>query len=121
MDRSLGGRFVVTALRAAGVEVVAHDDVFGQDAPDVEWLAEAGRRGWIVLTKDSAIRRNPHELEMFRKAGVKVFALTRKDLAGPEMADIFVAAIPGMLKRAMTSAAPFIFSVSRRGEFTRVE
>lgn len=47
VDRSLGGKFVATALRAAGAEVVVHDDVFPQNATDVEWLAEAGLvAGW---------------------------------------------------------------------------
>lgn len=121
VDRSLGGKFVAAALRAAGAEVVVHDDVFAQNATDVEWLAEAGRRGWVVLTKDSAIRRNPHEKAMFRKARVRVFALSRKDLSGQEMAELFVKALLGMKKRAATITAPFLFSIARSGVFTRLE
>lgn len=105
----------------AGAEVVVHDDVFAQNATDVEWLAEAGRRGWVVLTKDSAIRRNPHEKAMFRDARVRVFALSRKDLSGQEMAELFVKALPGMKKRAATIKPPFVFSIARGGAFTRVE
>ncbi len=121
VDRSLGGKIVVDALKAAGASLVVHDDVFDQDTPDVDWLAEAGERGWVVLTKDSAIRRNPHEKAMYQKAGVRVFALTRRDLSGPEMAEIFVAALPGMRKRAEILEAPFIFSISRGGDFNRLE
>lgn len=121
VDRSLGGKFVVEALRAAGATVIVHDEVFSQDTPDVDWLAEAGRRGWVVLTKDSAIRRNPHEKTMFRAARVRVFALTRKDLSGLEMANLFVAALPGMLRRATAMAPPFVFSIARSGEFTRLD
>lgn len=112
---------VVEALRAAGAKVIAHDEVFVQNTPDVDWLAEAGRQGWIVLTKDSAIRRNPHERDMFRQARARVFALTRKDLSGQQMADIFVAALPGMEKRAANIEPPFLFTVSVAGEFTRVD
>jgi hypothetical protein len=36
-------------LRVAGATVVAHDECFEPDTPDEDWLAEAGRRGWIVL------------------------------------------------------------------------
>jgi len=121
VDRSLGGKLVVEALRQAGACVVAHDGVFDQNATDVEWLAEAGRRAWVVLTKDGAIRRNPHEKAMFRDAEVRVFALARRNLAGPEMAELFVAALPGMRKRAVAVPAPFVFSVSRRGEFRRLD
>lgn len=121
IDRSLGGRLVVQALRAAGAEIVVHDEVFAQDTPDVEWLAEAGRRGWVVLTKDSAIRRNPHERQMYREHHVRVFALTRKDLSGPEMADLFVRALPGMLRRVRATEPPFVYSIARNGDFTRLD
>lgn len=121
VDRSLGGKWVVEALRAAGAQVVVHDDVFDQNALDVEWLAEAGRRGWVVLTKDSAIRRNQHEKAMFREARVRVFALARKDLSGQEMADLFASAMEGMRKRAANIAPPFVFSISRNGDFKRLD
>lgn len=121
VDRSLGGKWVVEALRAAGARVVVHDEMLPQDAKDVEWLAEAGRRAWVVLTKDSAIRRNPHEKAMFRTAGVRVFALARKDLSGPEMANLFVAALAGMHRRAATIDPPFVFSISRNGDFKRLD
>ncbi len=84
----------------------------------------AGRsrpRGWVVLTKDSAIRRNPHEKAMFRNARVRVFALSRKDLSGQEMAELFVKALPGMRKRAASIMPPFVFSIARGGAFTRLE
>lgn len=121
IDRSLGGKLVVDALRAAGAEMIAHDDVFDQATPDEDWLAEAGRRNWTVLTKDSRIRRNPLERAAYRDAGVRVFALTRKDLSGSEMADIFINALPGMLRRAGVVPPPFVFSISRGGDFTRLD
>jgi predicted nuclease of predicted toxin-antitoxin system len=121
VDRSLGGKLVVQALQAAGVEVVVHDNVFGQNTPDQDWLAVAGKRGWVVLTKDSAIRRNPLERETYRAANARVFALTRKDLLGTEMAEIFVRALPGVLRRIETTPPPFVFSISRKGEFVRLD
>ncbi len=120
VDRCLGGKLVVEALRMAGAQVVVHDDVLPQDTPDVEWLAEAGLRNWIVLTKDSAIRRNPHEKAMFLEARVRVFSLARKNLSGKEMADLFAATLSGMRKRAATIHPPFVFSISRTGTFRRL-
>ena len=61
VDRSLG-RQIVIDLRAAGFVVEEHSAHFADDAPDSEWLGEAGRRGWVVLTKDKAVRRNALEL-----------------------------------------------------------
>jgi hypothetical protein len=61
VDRSLGGRIVVDALRAAGETAHAHDEHFAADTPDADWLSEVGKRGWVVLTKDKEIRRNQLE------------------------------------------------------------
>ena len=73
VDRSLGGKLVVEAMRTASAQVVAHDDVFDQNATDVEWLAEAGRRERVVLTKDSDIRHHTFEKVMLRDAASCVF------------------------------------------------
>jgi len=120
IDRSLGRKHVAAALREAGAQVLLHDDLFDQHTSDVEWLHQAGRQGWAVLTKDSAIRRNPLERQMVEAASVRMFALTQKGLTGDEMASIFSAALPGMRKRLNSHAPPFVFSISRGGEFTRL-
>ena len=121
LDASLGGKLVAQALRAAGAAVILHNEVFVPGTPDIEWLAEAGRRGWIVLTKDEAIRRNPLEKQMFCEHRVRVFVLTRKNLRGEEMARIFATALRGILKRARGIPPPFMFSIASSGTFTRLE
>jgi len=73
IDRSLGTKIVVD-LRAAGFHVEEHSAHFANDAPDVEWLGEAGRRGWVVLTKDKAVRRNALELAAILASGVACFS-----------------------------------------------
>lgn len=120
VDRSLGRVHVVEALRAAGADVRAHDDCFPQNATDVEWLETAGRRGWVVLTKDDAIRRHPHEREMIEAANVRAFVLTRQNLSGPEMAEIFVAALPQIRRRCASTTPPFICALARNGTLTRL-
>lgn len=66
IDRSLGKYTVANALRANGANVEIHDDRFPVDAPDVVWLNEIGRFGWIVLSKDERIRRRSHEITALR-------------------------------------------------------
>jgi hypothetical protein len=56
VDRSLGRHIIPNALRDAGALVELHDDHFSQDAKDQVWLAEVGKRGWVVLTKDKRLR-----------------------------------------------------------------
>ena len=50
-------------------EVVHLRDRFSQDTPDVEWMQQlADESGWIILSGDVAIGRNPHEVEAWKAA-----------------------------------------------------
>lgn len=73
VDRSLGARKVVDALRAAGARVESHAEHFDADAPDEDWLMQAGRNGWVVLTKD-ALQERPIELQALAAARVRAFS-----------------------------------------------
>jgi predicted nuclease of predicted toxin-antitoxin system len=97
VDRSLGRR-IIDSLRAAGFQVEAHADHFVDDAPDVVWLGEAGRRGWVVLTKDKAVRRNELEFQAIMTSEVACFSLGHGNLKSEQMAEAFVTARPGMEK-----------------------
>jgi hypothetical protein len=121
IDRSLGRKQVAQALRESGARVEVHDDHFPQTTPDVEWLAEVGRRGWVVLSKDERIRRNRIEREALEAARVRAFFLTQQDITGQEMAELFSNALSGMTRRAVSEPAPFIFTISRSGKFLRVK
>src|SRR5262249_5105997 len=61
IDRSLGRKKVPDALRAAGLDVRVHDELFPQATEDVVWLTEAAAKRWVVVTRDDRIRYN--ELE----------------------------------------------------------
>lgn len=59
--------------------------------PDLEWLSIAGRRGWIVVTRDRRIRTRPAELRAFVEHGVRVVWIGGKqDRASRELATVFL-------------------------------
>lgn len=118
VDRSLGAVDVPRALRAAGAKVEVHDDHFGQDTEDAEWLGDVGARGWIVLTKDARIQRHPLEMKALMAAGVGAYILTTVGVTGTEMAEILVKALPKMIRQVETRQRPFVATVSRSGEIT---
>jgi hypothetical protein len=115
VDRSLGRGLVVAALRDAGETVQAHDDHFPQDTADADWLTEVGRRGWVVLTKDKDIRRNPLEHGALVRANVACFMLGRGDLTARAMADTFIRALPLMRRVLRRFEVPLAASVSLGG------
>src|SRR5438876_11762880 len=95
-DANLGRRVVPDALRAAGEEVKVHDDCFPAGTFDSVWLREVGKKGWVILTKDSRIRYRRNEMEALLSSGARSFVLVSRNLPGTEMAKIFVRALPGM-------------------------
>ncbi|WP_437876079.1 hypothetical protein [Sorangium sp. So ce513] len=119
VDRSLGRGLVVEALRAANLDVHAHDDHFAQNTPDAEWLVEVGRRGWVVLTKDKNIRVNALERLALLRANVACIMLGRGDLTAPAMAQIFIDALPLIQRVLRRFALPLAVSLSS-GKSVRV-
>jgi predicted nuclease of predicted toxin-antitoxin system len=115
LDRALGSRYVAQALNAAGATVEIFDPYFPQDCPDTVWLPEISQRGWIILTKDDKIGRNPLEQIAIAQSNAKVFILAVGNLTGREMGDIFAQALPKMEKLAQSHRAPFIARVYEGG------
>jgi hypothetical protein len=120
IDRSLGSQFVRAALTDAGATVEIHDDHFAPDEKDVVWLGEAGRRSWVVLTKDARIRRRTLERQALIAAAVHAFFMGNASRTGPLMAKAFVSALPAMLHAIKGAAGPIWMSVHADGRLTRL-
>ncbi len=114
VDRSLG-RKIVNDLRAAGFQIEEHETLFADNAPDDEWLGEAGRRGWVVLTKDKAVRRNALELAAILASQVACFSLANGNLSAVQMAKAFLTARPRMEKALRRFLPPITASVTKTG------
>jgi hypothetical protein len=84
----------------------------------VDWLAAAGENGWLVLTKDDHIRFRDNEKAAVHAAKVRLFALTRGNMSGDDMASAFVKALPRMKRLARRQAPPFVATVSAAGDVT---
>lgn len=115
IDRSLGSRLVPEALRALGASVELHKDHFAADAPDADWIAEVGRRGWAILTKDKWIRHRPLERRAVIATRGRLFALTTGNLSGEEIARVFAKHLQKMTDIARSERTPFIARMSRYG------
>lgn len=115
IDRCLGSKRIVTALKGSGIAVEIHDDHFAKDAQDVDWLPEVGKQGWVVLTKDAKISKNHLERMAVTNAGISMFTLASQNLSGKEMADIFLKSVSKMQEFVRKHPAPFIAKVYRDG------
>jgi hypothetical protein len=115
LDKCLGRFVVANALRKCGERVEIHENHFEADTPDHEWVPEVGRRGWIILSKDTRLRHNNIELIALLKANTHSFILTSASQSGPEMAAAFVAALRDIKKILVRFQAPCVATVSPAG------
>jgi hypothetical protein len=74
-DWCLGSRVLPAALREADMQVVTHEE-FGlaHDELDVVWIPKVASRGYIILTADKRIRRDPLELRAVVTSRARYFA-----------------------------------------------
>ncbi len=101
-------------LRVTGLRLTTLAEHFGVPADEVvtdaEWLALAGRRGWVVFMKDTRVRYRPAEQAAVRAHAVRCFCLARQGLPADEMARRFLANLPA-ITAACGEPGPFIYAV----------
>ena len=115
LDEGLGSKKVADALRSAGATVELHRDHFTPGTPDDEWLPAAAANGWIILSKDRAIRRRANERQAVTDSAARLFVLTSANMTGEEMASAFVAALPRIAKACSAASGPMMKVVHRDG------
>ena len=105
------------ALRKAGLNVAIHDDHFAPDAKDEEWLAVAGQKQWIVITRDERIRYRAAAKQAIRRAKVRAFVLAAQgDLRAEMLAQNFLKAIRNIRRIVEEQNPPFVAKISRSGD-----
>jgi hypothetical protein len=121
LDEGLGRYEVARALGLAGYSVKAHHELFTPGTPDEEWLPKVGERGFVVLSKDDAIRLNHGQKQILLSANVRAFFLGRADASGSVMANAFLSAAPRMVRIAQGEPRAFIARVHPDGRVTFIE
>jgi hypothetical protein len=114
-DRDLGRQFPAI-LRAAGVKIEQHDDHFGPDTLDEQWIGEVGRRGWIAITRDARIRYSPLALSVLMEYGTQLFVLVGK-LKTTEAAEMFLKWREKIVSTIQSESEPFIAKIRRDGVY----
>jgi predicted nuclease of predicted toxin-antitoxin system len=75
LDANLDGPDLVRTLRDAGVRCEAHRDHFPGDAADEDWMPVVAASGWVIVTRDFAIKRRPAEREAWTNANAIIVML----------------------------------------------
>ena len=120
IDRSIP-RSVADRLKEVRDDVLWLEDRFPHDVPDEVWLEEAGQRGWLVITHDAKIRTRPGERRAIMEHGVGCFILTYKqDLTKTDILAMIISVLEKMETLFRTTPRPFIYTLSKDGEFRKV-
>jgi PIN like domain len=100
-------------------EVVHLRDKFAPNEEDVVWMkALSAEEGWVIVTADVRISRNPHEVRAWRQAGHTIFFLKPgwTDLTFWEQANKFTKCFPGIIEQAKRAARSAAFIVTVNGK-----
>lgn len=108
------------ALTTAGIKFIPHHDRFKPDCPDEDWLPEAGKFGWIVVTRDQNIRRKPNELHAFKISRVKAIVLTSGQASAADTANLLVKHYPKLMRKLQNIAPPAMFTVTLAGTISQI-
>jgi PIN like domain len=94
-------------------------DQFAPNTPDEVWMTELGRQsGWVILSGDAAISRNPHEVRAWKEAGHPIFFLKHAwtNVHGWESASKLFHRFPEILKLAQKANPGDGFWVPIKGD-----
>jgi hypothetical protein len=106
---------ILDALTLNGVKHERHGQHFRPGTEDTTWLPFVGQKGWLLFTKDKKIRYNELEKAAVLQHRVREFYFSSGNYSGAEMAEILVAALPGMAKICRKHDPPFIASIAKSG------
>ncbi len=100
-------------LEEAGLTIRRHDDLFDQRTPDAEWLAHVARRGWISVTGDQRIIRQPLARAAIQRLRATVLVLVGNHAPTAELAQNLVNTWPTIERRLAETEPPVCIKVYR--------
>jgi hypothetical protein len=106
---------LAAGMQAFGEDVTHLRDQFPQDMPDIDWLQAIGKRGWVLISRDERIRRNPAERQAVREYSIGMFLLGGKKLDRCRIIQQLVRNWPRIKDFAAKTRRPFIFRIPPTG------
>lgn len=114
IDRDLGYRIFPGALEEVGLTVMRHDDVFDDPSTsDTEWLRRVAREGWIAVSGNKDILRQPLEVAALRESGAIMLIVVGTHVPAHERARNFINTLPKIERLLDTMEAPAVAKIYR--------
>jgi hypothetical protein len=107
-------------MRAAGATVEHVRGAIPAGLQDVEWLAIVGRKRWVAVMRDQAIRRRKLERQALKSAEVAAFVYTGGQASAQETAEAIVPRLAKMAAIVRSERRPFLWGITRGGSLTKI-
>jgi hypothetical protein len=124
-DRNFGRRLPETLANAKPpFNVEYHHSPhcrFAQDTPDDVWLAEVGRRNWIVVSHDRKFHLDPTAVSAIKQHSVGCFYLWGAEATTWDKLTFIVRHADKMIDLAASTSKPFIYHLAKTGRVTRIQ
>jgi hypothetical protein len=118
LDENLGAT-AASALREAGAKVEVFRDHFKSGTPDDVWLRDVGQRGWVVLSRDQRITRNPLELKALTASeGLQVHS-GRREPSRARDSQALVKSLPKIRRFLLKYNGPFLARIYSTGRVVK--
>lgn len=112
---------IVEGLKLFGEDVEHLRNSFAADTPDTIWIPEVAKRGWILITRDKAIRKKPLELEALTRSGLSTFIfLQKRDPDRWGWVELVVRRWTEVKDFASSERRPFAAGIPEKGHITRL-
>ncbi len=121
LDRNLGKHIIANLLRDNGMAIEVHDDHLLPAAPDEDWIALVGRKGWVAVTKDRNVRYRMAELQAIRQHSARVVVIRMKNATGPEIADVLIKGRKRIALFTAKTPAPYVAGIQKSGTVRKYE
>ncbi|MFN0071550.1 MAG: hypothetical protein ACKVVP_08710 [Chloroflexota bacterium] len=117
LDRSVP-KSIANALKCVRGDVSWLEDHFPHNTADPVWLAAAGAQGWLVIVRDKKTRTRPAERYAIIANNVGLFCLAQKrDPTRWQYLQLIVSTLDEMERRFAATPRPFIYRISKDGQF----
>lgn len=120
LDATNATESLVASLTAKRIKSEKITDHFAANTPDHVWLPFVGKKGWLILTKDSKFKYRPTERIAFINAHARAFVIVTANMSGEQIADMVATAIPEMKKFIRDNPAPFIAKIHKKGHQVKI-
>ncbi len=109
-------------ILAEPLNIVVHlQDSFPQDTIDVVWITEIKKKGYIVISGDPKIAKNPHERKALISSGLTVFFLGKgwMNLNNWKFASALFKVFPDIIILSKDNPIKSLFLIERNGKIVR--